>query len=353
MSSTALAPPRLAGSRPAPDRTGAPAPRDPRPSGRPHPAVAAGLVVVVALTASLATVRAGEASADRAAEGRTGRASGTDQVDAVWLADQPAALAVVAGTTQRAALLASARSAEAEARAVVSASPHAGDLLAALTAAADRLRDAAAAPGPSPIMLRARLTDLAAARGAVVQAEAAWQTAEAARLAAEQAAAEQAAAQQAAARQTSGASRSGHRASTGSSAAGSSSAGSSADASAGTVHAVSMACVTPAPGSGSPASASSVGAAINDYRAAQGLPALSVSTSGTLSSHALDMAASGGIWHSGADNIVGCAPGAGSLVRAWSGSPAHNAQMLRTDVSSMSIGAASASGYLFAAVAFR
>lgn len=350
MSPTALAPPRPTSLRTLPSRTPAPAPRGPRPAGRPRPAAVVGLVVVVTLTVGLATLRAGEASADRAAAGRTGRASGADQMDAGWLADQPGALAVVAGDTQRAALTASMRSAEAEARAVVSASPHAGDLLAALTAAADRARDAAAAPGLSPVALRARLTDLAAARGAVVQAEAAWQAAETARLAAEQEAA-QAAAQQAA-QQVPIARRSGSRVSSGSSSAGSSSAGSSADASAGAVHAVSMACVTPAPGSGSPASASSVGAAINDYRAARGLPGLSVSTSGALSAHALDMAASGGIWHSGADNIVGCAPGAGSLVRAWSGSPAHNAQMLRTDVSSMSVGAASASGYLFAAVAF-
>lgn len=333
-----------------PDRIVEPAPRAPRPTGRPHPAAVVGLVVVVAVTAGLATVRAAEASADRAAAGRTGRASGTDLVDAGWLADQPGALAVVAGDAQRTALTASARSAEAEARTVVVASPHAGDLLAALTAAADRTRDAAAAPGLSPFVLRARLADLAAARGAVVQAEAAWQAAEAARLAAEQEAA-QAAAQQAA-QQAPSARRSGSRVSSGSSSAGATGAGSPAAPSAGSVHAVSMTCVTPAPGSGSPAGASSVGAAINDYRAAHGLPTLSVSTSGTLSGHALDMAASGGIWHSGADNIVGCAPGVSSLVRAWSGSPAHNAQMLRTDVSSMSVGAASASGYLFAAVAF-
>jgi uncharacterized protein YkwD len=39
-------------------------------------------------------------------------------------------------------------------------------------------------------------------------------------------------------------------------------------------------------------------------------------------------------------------------VGAWSRSPSHNAQMLRTDVSSMSVGAATAAGYLFAAVKF-
>ena len=346
MSPTALAPARPASTEPASGARAVPTPRGPQQTGRPHPAAVVGLVAVVALTATLATARADEASADRAATVRAARASGTDEADAGWLAAQPGALAVVAAASQRAALTTSVQAADADARAVLAASPHAGDLLGALTAAADRVRDTAATSGQSPAVLRARLADLATARGAVVQAEAAWQAAEAARVAAEQEAA-QAAAQQAAALRAPSVRRSSARPSTGSSAA-----PAPADVSAGTVHAVTMACVTPAPGSGSPASAASVGAAINDYRAANGLATLSVSTSGTLSSHALDMAASGGIWHSGSDNIVGCAPGAGLLVRAWSGSPAHNAQMLRTDVSSMSVGAASASGYLFAAVAF-
>ncbi|WP_159810058.1 CAP domain-containing protein [Cellulomonas citrea] len=116
---------------------------------------------------------------------------------------------------------------------------------------------------------------------------------------------------------------------------------------------MTLACLSTPPGSGSPASASAVGAAINSYRASIGLPALSVSTSGTLSSHSLDMAASGGIWHSGFDNIVGCAPSATSLVGAWSRSPSHQAQMARTDVSSMSVGAATADGFLFSAVKFN
>ena len=65
------------------------------------------------------------------------------------------------------------------------------------------------------------------------------------------------------------------------------------------------------------------------------------------------MAASGGIWHSGSDNIVGCTSGSvQSLVTAWEHSAPHNAQMLRTGVTTMKVGGASAGGYLYGAVKF-
>ena len=109
----------------------------------------------------------------------------------------------------------------------------------------------------------------------------------------------------------------------------------------------------PVGGAASESSVSAIGAAINAYRQSQGLPALSVVRSGTLVGHAEDMAASGGIWHSGQDNIVGCTSGSvQSLINAWSRSAPHNAQMLRTDVTTMKVGGASAGGWLYGAVKF-
>ncbi|MBU4214215.1 MAG: CAP domain-containing protein, partial [Actinobacteria bacterium] len=331
---------RIGDPRPEPDRPGVTARR------RPPVLLVAMVVGVFALTATAAVARSDAAAALRVAQGRAVQARVAGGADVALQVAQVPAVAVATQRDQLAALAAGAAAAVEDAHAVEAASPHAGASLATLSSAADLVQAGSAATGLSPLTLRGRLAALAAARLGVVQAEAAWQAAEAARVAAEQAAADAAAAA-AQSRPRSG----GTRASSGTSGSGSS-AGSAAAPSAGTVHAVSMACVTPAPGSGSAGGASSVGAAINAYRESNGLPALSVSTSGTLTSHALDMAASGGIWHSGSDNIVGCAPGSGSLVGAWSGSAQHNAQMLRTDVSSMSVGAASAAGYLFAAVAF-
>ena len=97
-----------------------------------------------------------------------------------------------------------------------------------------------------------------------------------------------------------------------------------------------------------------IGSAINAYRASLGLPQLSVSRSGSLVSHAINMANAGGIWHSGGDNIVACVSNgsASSMVSAWSRSAGHDAQMRRTDVSSMAVGGASLNGWLFGAVKF-
>jgi uncharacterized protein YkwD len=103
------------------------------------------------------------------------------------------------------------------------------------------------------------------------------------------------------------------------------------------------------------ASMSSLGAAINAYRASLGLSQLAVARSGSLVGHALDMGTTGGIWHSGRDNIVGCSGSADPayLVQAWSHSPSHDEQMRRTDVSTMDVGAALQSGWLFGAVLFH
>jgi hypothetical protein len=104
----------------------------------------------------------------------------------------------------------------------------------------------------------------------------------------------------------------------------------------------------------SEASASSLGAAVNAYRASLGLSQLAVARSDWLVGHALDMGTAGGIWHSGRDNIVGCAGSADPsyLVQAWSRSSSHDEQMRRTDVSTMYVGAAMQSGWLFGAVLF-
>jgi hypothetical protein len=102
------------------------------------------------------------------------------------------------------------------------------------------------------------------------------------------------------------------------------------------------------------ASVSSLGAAINAYRARLGLAKLRVVTSSTLVSHSLQMANTGGIWHSGHDNIVGCVSNASYtyLVQAWDRSAPHRAQMRRTGVTTMYVGDAERGSWLYGAVFF-
>jgi len=102
------------------------------------------------------------------------------------------------------------------------------------------------------------------------------------------------------------------------------------------------------------ASAASLGAAINAYRAKLGLKKLKIVTSSSLVNHALQMANTGGIWHSGHDNIVGCVSNASYsyLVQAWNNSAPHRAQMRRTGVSTMYIGDAERGSWLYGAVFF-
>jgi hypothetical protein len=102
------------------------------------------------------------------------------------------------------------------------------------------------------------------------------------------------------------------------------------------------------------ASASSLGAAINAYRAKHGLKKLRIVTSSSLVQHSLQMANTGGIWHSGHDNIVGCVSNASYsyLVQAWDHSAPHRAQMRRTGISTMYIGDALRGSWLYGAVFF-
>ncbi|MDM7855474.1 CAP domain-containing protein [Cellulomonas alba] len=102
------------------------------------------------------------------------------------------------------------------------------------------------------------------------------------------------------------------------------------------------------------ASAASLGAAINSYRARHGLKKLRIVTSSSLVRHSLQMANTGGIWHSGHDNIVGCVSNASYsyLVQAWDHSAPHRAQMRRTGISTMYIGDAERGSWLYGAVFF-
>jgi hypothetical protein len=242
------------------------------------------------------------------------------------------------------------------------ATPHAGDApRAALQAAVDAARAVAADPDASLVRLTAATAALAAPVKAAQDAEAAWQAAEAARIAAEQAAAAQKAAQEAAAKaaaqkaaaQKAGTSKKSTKASSGTAPAAGAAAAPAAAAPSGIPSGGLVCPGAPTGGGAGESSVDAIGAAINAYRESQGLPTLAVSRSGSLVAHAQDMAAAGGIWHSGHDNIVGCTSGSvQSLLNAWAHSAPHNKQMLRTDVSSMAVGGASVGGWLYGAVKF-
>jgi uncharacterized protein YkwD len=241
-------------------------------------------------------------------------------------------------------------------------SPHADAAMRdALTATEQRVAGLLQQPDPLVAAVTAGTTDLQAADQRVIDSEASWQAQQAAAAAAAQAAAEQAAAAQAAAAQAAAAKaataakaapKPAAKPATQSSTTQQAPAGGSSG-STGTLPAGALQCTSAGSGA-SEASASALGAAINAYRSAHGLSTLAVSASGSLTSHALDMANAGGIWHSGHDNIVGCVSNGSYdyLVQAWDGSAPHRAQMQRTDVSTMYVGAATRSGWLYGAVFF-
>jgi len=214
----------------------------------------------------------------------------------------------------RAQVQAAAQAALAHAAATLAGTPNAGDgPRAALQGASDTLTKAAADPHVSFASLRTATAGIAAPDAAAVQAQAAWQAAENARIAAEQAAAAQAAAAQAAAKAKPRTTTS--RARTGTSSGGGSTA--------------------PAPetsgGVGSVYSAGSIGAALNSFRASQGLSSLAIVSSGARVSHAQAMAASNSIYHSGATpEIVGrvSAPSSSAMINAYANSAGHRAIMV-------------------------
>ncbi|MCR6705627.1 MAG: hypothetical protein NVV66_13355 [Cellulomonas sp.] len=233
---------------------------------------------------------------------------------------------------ERAAQVTAVEKAADAATTTLGATTHAGDEpRAALQAAIDRARATAADAHASLADLRAAAAGLAGPQKAATDAEAAWVTAEKARKAAEERA-----------RQTVRVPQTPTR-------------GGGGSAPAPRIPAGGLRCGDTGGAGAGEASASSLGAAINSYRASLGLPTLTVSRSGSLTAHAIRMGTAGGIWHSGGDNIVGCAGSSRPvhLVQAWSHSPGHDAQMRRTDVTTMSVGAATQSGWLFGAVLFR
>ncbi len=250
----------------------------------------------------------------------------------------------------RGAAIARATPAVEAARAALAAAPQASpESRAALQASID-VAAGLVVKNPLPFVatMDAAAAALAGPQGAVAASQAAWQDAENARVAAEA----QAAAARAAAASAPRAAKPASRA-TGSPAR--------ARASASAPAAAAPAAAAPAAGAAAPAasgvpefSAGALGEAINAYRASNGLPALSISRSGSLYAHSASMAEAGSIWHSGGDKIVGFVKpaSASSLVRAWANSPAHNAWMLNSGVSSMQVGAAQSGGRLYGAVNF-
>ena len=304
---------------------------------------AAAAVVSVVLVAGFAVTTgvAWHARTTRAAtEARVARAVSVLESDAV--ASAALTSRTVSGTAAGAyaAQVDAATSALWQAQEALDTSPHVGDVpRAQLSAASDVVSTLLTQARTSPYQVAQVTAALAQPLADVVVAEAQWQADEAARVAAAQQAA--AAAEAAQRVRTGGTVRSGETL---------------VPAPAPvvpTVPASGKVC-TSAGGGAQASSAEAIGDAINAYRARNGLPALGVTVSGTLGSHAVTMADAGGIWHSGADNVVGCVANgsASSLVVAWSRSAPHNAQMLRTDVTSMRVGGAVRDGWLYGAVAF-
>ena len=299
------------------------------------------------------------AAADAALDAQMRVDHATLAADRDAVVEQAAEQVVVpaAYAASRAAAAAAAQSAVDHANATLAAVPNAGDgPRAALSASSGAVSTALTAPGVSLVSLRSIVAGVAAPEKAAVDAQAAWQAAENARIAAEQAAAAQAAAEAAAAAAARAKAPATTRSSTRAAApraAAQAPAAPAAPAATG-VPAGGLVCKGSGGSGAGESSVSAIGSAINAYRASLGLSQLGVSRSGSLVAHAITMANAGGIWHSGGDNIVACVSNgsASSMVTAWSHSPSHDAQMRRTDVSSMAVGGASLNGYLFGAVKF-
>src|SRR5450830_1554056 len=298
-------------------------------------------VVVVALV--VAGVVASVQSSARAAElvrveARTALevAARADDQNLVRSADR--AVIQAAAANQRAEQVAAAGAVVAAAQATLAATPNAGDgPRSALQAAMDALNSALATTGSgtSVATLRTVAAAVPTSQQAALDAQTAWQVAEDARIAAEQAAA-QAAAQQAAAK----------------------------PAAARTVQSAPAAAAAAAPaaaaaapaGVGDVFSAGAIGAELNAYRASQGLGALAMVSSGARIDHASQMAASDSIWHSTVRSmaaIVGrVSPvSASAMINAYANSPAHNAIMLGS-YSTAYVGAVTYNGWLYTSIQF-
>jgi hypothetical protein len=343
---------------------------------------------VVAVAAVVAVVAVAGVALGQDAFGRPGRdgANGDRRVEAGRLGADAAARDGAADSARSAiaharVTLASATHAGAGPVSALEASVDAADVLLAdtgstvdaltaatsLVSAGDRSLAAAEAAGAQAAAAKAAADKAAAAKAAA--AKAAADKAAAAQAAAAKAAAAKAAAAKSAATTTTATS---HRATTSTTtrstttrsttttkratttkAASSTSTAASGTAALARVPSGGLTCTSR--GSGAHvASVSSLGAAINAYRARLGLAKLRVVTSSTLVSHSLQMANTGGIWHSGHDNIVGCVSNASYtyLVQAWDRSAPHRAQMRRTGVTTMYVGDAERGSWLYGAVFF-
>lgn len=284
--------------------------------------VAGGVVVKVRMDARAAawTHTQERVTADYAAQ----------RAEEAFLADSRAAAAAARYEALAADAVTDAGPVVTDAYAAADACPHAGDAnLAALRAAADAVAATATTvgKGSSVADLRADMAAVAASQQTVVDAEAAWQAAEDARIAGEQAAAEAAA--RAAAR------------------AGAAPPATAAD------PAPAAPATAWAPGVTS-YGISGLGAALNAARAANGLPALAVTGSTSMADHAAAMAAAGSIWHSGHDHIVGWVQPVSDaeMITAYMNSPGHRAWILKQGKSTVSIGAVTIDGRLYTAMRF-
>jgi len=323
--------------------------------------VSAALVVGTAVVAHARSTQAAERAAANVRVAAALAAQDTTDMAARYTAERTASGAWVAAlATAREKTRQAATDGAQQLAADLNADPA---LLAALQAAVD-LANATAADGTASLIdLSAAAAGIAAPAKAASDSQAAWQAAEQARIAAEQQAAADAAAKAAA---DAGAAQAAAAAAAKPVApapkpavkpATSSGTQTSPAPTGGTVQPIpagGLVCPGAPVGAGvGETSYSAIGSAINAWRAGQGLPALAITRSATLVAHAEDMAASGGIWHSGFDNIVGCTSGnIASLINAWANSAPHRAQMLRTDVTTMKIGGATSGGWLYGAVKF-
>ncbi|WP_066585238.1 CAP domain-containing protein [Cellulomonas timonensis] len=314
--------------------------------GRPTTVVVSlSVVVIIAAIAGGTVVRLQQES--RAAElarvqDRVARVVSEQRADAQFFQQSRAAVARAGVASALAAQGDAALAAHAQAQAVLDANAQAGDVpRAALQEAMDTAAAKAAAlgQGTSPVDVRGSVAALAAPQQAVVEAQAQWQAAEDARLEAERVAAAEAAA--AAERKTRAASSK----ATPRSSRAAAPAAASAGAAAGAPAAAQVAGIEAY-------GIQSIGDALNAHRANNGLPALSISGSSTLSAHATAMASEWRIWHGGNDSIVGWVQPASSsaMINAYANSSSHNTWMLKSDISRMSIGAVVRDGRLFTAI---
>lgn len=235
----------------------------------------------------------------------------------------------------------------AAAEATLAATPQAGDApRAALQAAVDAARAALARPDSATDAqtLGRTVAAIDAPQQAAVKAQNEWQAAEDARIAAEKAAAEQAAAAQAAAAAKAAAARTATTTRTTATRTTTSSGGTAAPAA--SAPTVSMVGVE--------YSAATVGAALNAFRASQGLPPMAIVRSAARVQHASEMAASNSIWHSSVRTmweIVGrVSPvSATAMINAYANSPSHRAVMVG-DFSTAYIGAVTYNGMLYTSI---